>query len=63
MLLTRFARKKQKTPNGGWLLLLAAMSIAPALIASARAGVLEDVREQFNKDKGVPRLVVLVSPT
>lgn len=45
------------------LILLLAMSIAPAVIASAQAGVLEDVREQFNKDKGVPRLVVLVSPT
>jgi hypothetical protein len=56
------ARKKKSAENG-WMFLawLAVMLLGSAL--AARAGVLEDVRNQFNRDKGAPRLVVLVSPT
>jgi hypothetical protein len=41
------------------LVLLAAAATAPV----RAAGVLDEVREQFNEDRGVLRLVVLVSPT
>jgi hypothetical protein len=29
----------------------------------AQTSVLDELKAQFNKDKGVPRLIVLVSPT
>lgn len=29
----------------------------------AQTSVLDEVKTQFNKDKGVPRLIVLMSPT
>ena len=56
------ARKKNplKTPPDGWVFLTLLLMLATAPV---RAGVLDDVRNQFNKDKGSPRLVVLVSPT
>lgn len=55
--------RKKKSPESGWVFLtwLAALLLLAA--SPVRAGVLEDVREQFNKDKGSPRLVLLVSPT
>lgn len=46
----------------------AAATVALALVAAAAvpvhgSSVLEDLKSQFNADKGTPRLVVLVSPT
>ena len=57
------ARKKKtcKAPALGWVFLT--LLVMLAALVPARAGVLEDVRNQFNKDKGSPRLVLLVSPT
>ena len=34
-----------------------------ALRSGARADVLADLKAEFNRDVGIPRLVVLVSPT
>jgi hypothetical protein len=51
-------RVKNSTARNTWVLL------SMLLIAmQSQAGVLDDVRSQFNKDKGIPRLIVLVSPT
>jgi len=54
-------KKSPKTPADGWVFLTLLLMVAAA--APLRAGALEDVRNQFNKDKGSPRLVLLVSPT
>lgn len=54
--------RKKKSDDSGWVLLSLVAALLHSL-TSSRAGVLEDVRTQFNKDKGSPRLVVLVSPT
>ena len=45
------------------LALLATSSCALRPGAARSADVLAELKEQFNKDRGVPRLVVLVSPT
>ena len=55
------AVRKKKSAERGWVFLSLLLMLAGA--TAARAGVLEDVRNQFNKDKGSPRLVLLVSPT
>ncbi len=58
--------RRKRASEGGWVFLsLVAAGVMMTLHSAlpAHAGVLEDVREQFNKDKGIPRLVVLVSPT
>jgi hypothetical protein len=44
-------------------LLLATSGCALRSGAAGSGDVLSDLREQFNRDRGVPRLVVLVSPT
>jgi hypothetical protein len=54
--------EKKKINERGWIFLALALMVEMSAL-SARAGVLEDVRIQFNKDKGSPRLVLLVSPT
>jgi hypothetical protein len=51
-------RAKNNTARNAWVLLSVLL-----MAVQSQAGALEDVRNQFNKDKGVPRLVVLVSPT
>lgn len=53
--------RKQQPAQRGWVYL--ALLAAALLAGRAQAGVLDDVRAQFNRDKGSPRLVVLVSPT
>ena len=57
----------KRSSESGWVFLSLAMmfSVIMALLSAlpAHAGVLEDVRNQFNRDKGTPRLVLLVSPT
>jgi len=45
------------------LALLAASGCALRGGAANSADVLSDLKKQFNEDRGVPRLVVLVSPT
>ena len=48
-----------------FLLLLALLVTGCALWSgpAQNLDVLADLKEQFNRDRGVPRLVVLVSPT
>ena len=54
------ALRRKKSSENAWVF-LSLLLLAGA--TAARGGVLEDVRTQFNKDKGSPRLVLLVSPT
>jgi hypothetical protein len=54
---------RQQLSAGAWRLSLAGM-LAITCGASLQAGtILDQLRDQFNKDKGILRLVVLVSPT
>jgi len=49
-----------------FILLLAVLATTGCALrpgAARSTDVLAELREQFNKDRGVPRLVVLVSPT
>ena len=48
------------------ILLLALLATSGCALHTGQArnnNVLSELKEQFNKDRGVPRLVVLVSPT
>ena len=45
------------------LCLLALWAYAGIGTLRAQTNVLDELKTQFNKDKGVPRLIVLMSPT
>ena len=55
-----------KLPSNHLLLLLAALATSACALHTGQArnnNVLAELKEQFNRDRGMPRLVVLVSPT